>query len=365
MEMCPYQLISYIAPAAPATRRPAEGILPYLRPEVGVTPNWYRTHLGIDLGEHWHRDLGYRRQTVVAMRKDLRERFPGSPIAGIDQPDHPLDLLTGLFGGCMVAAIYGVPIIYAQDQWPSCAPRFLTDEEFEKIEPPDLDHNLAFSELMTQVEGIEQQEGTVKGFINWQGILNNAQRLRGQQIFLDLIESPERCQRLFECIFTTLIDATRRLRKRQLSSGVDYRFLTISNCLVNLVSPKQYRELLAPFDRRIAESTECLGVHNCAWRADPYLSDYADLPKVGYIDMGMDSDLGRAKTLFPMARRAIMYTPMDVANKTLSEIGVDLERIAAEYGPCDMVFADIDVGTPDSKVRAILDRCACISASYQ
>ena len=36
------QLISYIAPGAPATRRPSPGILPFLRPEIGFTPKWYR-----------------------------------------------------------------------------------------------------------------------------------------------------------------------------------------------------------------------------------------------------------------------------------------------------------------------------------
>ena len=365
MQACPYQLISYIAPAAPATRRPASGVLDYLRPEVGFTPNWYRTHLGIDLGEPWHKDPAYRRETVVLMRDHLRQRFPGSAIGSGNPSDGPLDLLTGVYGGCLVAAIYGIPILYAQDQWPACAPHFLTDEQFENIEPPDLDHNPAFGELMAQVDWIAQHERRIEGFINWQGILNNAQRLRGQQIFLDLMEAPERCQRLFECLCTTIIEATQRLRKRQQASGVEYRFFTISNCLVNLVSPKQYREQILPFDLQIAEATDCLGVHNCAWKADPYLASYASLPRVGYIDMGIDSDLKRARELFPQARRAIMYTPMDAANKTLLEIRQDLERIAHDYGPCDMVFADIEAGTPDSRVTDILELCFEISSGYR
>lgn len=363
---CPYQLISYIAPAAPATRRPAPGHLDFMRPEIGFTPNWYRAHLGIDFGECWHTDPAHRRETVLAMRAELRRRFPGTAIGGIHRDDDsPLDLLTGVYGGCLVAAIYGVPVLYAPDQWPTCAPHFLTDEEFEAVEPPDLDHNPAFDKLLDQVEWIAEREGRIEGFINWQGVLNNAQRLRGQQLFIDLVESPERCQRLFDCVCRTMIEAARRLRARQLASGVSHRFLTLSNCLVNLVSPRQYREQIAPFDRRIAEATDCLGVHNCAWKADPYLSEYARLPRVGYVDMGMDSDLRRARELFPHARRAVMYTPTDVANKTIAEITGDLERIAGEYGPCDMVFADIDVETPDTKVKAILQACADISEHHR
>ena len=43
------QLISYIAPSAPATRRPAAGREPRLRPEIGFTPNWYRAVLGANI----------------------------------------------------------------------------------------------------------------------------------------------------------------------------------------------------------------------------------------------------------------------------------------------------------------------------
>mgnify|MGYP001551815671 CR=1 FL=1 len=65
------QLISYIAPSAPATRRPATGSEPFVRPEIGFTPAWYRQHLDLDFGERWHTDVDYRRETVIAMRADF------------------------------------------------------------------------------------------------------------------------------------------------------------------------------------------------------------------------------------------------------------------------------------------------------
>jgi hypothetical protein len=355
------QLISYIAPAAPATRRPAEGNEPFLRPEIGFTPAWYREALGIDFGERWHRDVAYRRETVQAMRADLRRRFPGTTIGGIDRPDHPLDLLTGAYGATVVAAIYGLPIVYAADNWPNVEHRYLSVEAIDQLEPPDLDHNPFFQELLQQVATIARCEGQVVGFLNWQGVLNNAQRLRGQELFLDLLDAPERCHRLFDCISTTMIEGLRRLRICQLKSGVNYQFATVSNCLVNLVSPRHYRDLLLPYDQRITAAFGSLGVHNCAWSATPYLDHYAAIANVGYLDMGLDSDLPRAKALFPHVRRAVMYTPMDLGNKASEEIGRDLERIARDYGPCDVVCADIEAGTPDHRVWEILSRCEELS----
>ena len=158
-----------------------------------------------------------------------------------------------------------------------------------------------------------------------------------------------------------MIDAAKILQQKQRDSGIDFTFFTVSNCLVNMLSPELYNEFILPFDQKIAAAFETIGIHNCAWSATPYLVDYDKVPKVGYIDMGMDSDLETAKTLFPETRRAIMYTPMDVASKTIGQIKADFEFIAAKYGPCDIVAADIEYGTPDEKVMELIKICMDIS----
>ena len=66
--------------------------------------------------------------------------------------------------------------------------------------------------------------------------------------------------------------------------------------------------------------------------------------------MGLDSDLPRARDICPDARRAVMYTPRDLAAKSEQQLRDDLARILCELGPCDVVMADIDDNTPDSRV---------------
>ncbi|MBN2307726.1 MAG: hypothetical protein JXR94_02075 [Candidatus Hydrogenedentes bacterium] len=350
------QLVSYIAPAAPATRRPASGDEPFLRPELGFTPRWYRNSLGLDFGPQWHNDPAVRRAGVQAMRAELRRRFPR---AGAQ--DRPLDLLTGTYGATVVAGLYGVPHVYAPDNWPNCEHRYLSDEAVDCLEPPDLDESPLLNRILDQIDWIAAEEGVGRGYINWQGVLNNAHRLRGQTLFLDMMTAPGRCHRLLDAVCTTMIDAAQRVYAKQRQSGFDTGFFTVSNCLVNMVSPGQYREFLLPYDLRIAEVFGTIGIHNCAWTADPYLEPYSEIPHVGYIDMGIDSDLVRARALFPEARRALMYTPMDLAQKPFDAIRRDLERLARDYAPCDVVFADIEAGTPDERVQAVLDLCDALS----
>ncbi|HEC61743.1 MAG TPA: hypothetical protein ENI27_05755 [bacterium] len=80
--------------------------------------------------------------------------------------------------------------------------------------------------------------------------------------------------------------------------------------------------------------------------------------------MGVESDLGRAKKAFPYARRAVMYTPMDLADRTMDQIRTDLERVALQYGPCDLVVADIESDTPDERVLAFWKLCNQLSRRY-
>lgn len=357
------QLVSYINFGAPATRRPGRGDEAFLRPEIGFTPRWYRAALEIDFGERWHTDPAYREESLRRMAGEVRRRFPGLPIGCGDEGGEPEDLLTGTYGGAFVAALYGMPIRYASDNWPANEHRFLDEEALANLTPPDLDASPLFEQLMAQVDLIARRRGPVAGFMNWQGVLNSAMRIRGQEVFTDMLLRPELARRLFRCIADTIRDGLRRVTERQRRSGVEYGHVTVSNCVVNMISPAQYREFLLPLDAELSREFGLIGIHNCAWDATPYLAEYARVPDVGYVDMGIETDLRAARRLFPRARRALMYTPMDLAQKPIPELRADLERVALELGPCDVVLADIEAGTPDERVREAAEICRSISAS--
>ena len=352
----PGQLRSYIAPACPATRAPCDGTEPDLRIEYGFTPKWYRARCGVDFSEQWHLDPLYRRETVAAMRRELNRSFPELQLGG-PNPDEAPATLDGVHGALTMAKLFGVGANYYPDNWPAARHEYLTDEAAGALAVPDLSANPVFAQLMEQADTIAREFGRVEGYINWQGVLNNAFRLRGDQIFLDLMMNPEMARHLLEVITETMIAGMRLLYGRQRETGFVVRHATVSNCVVNMVSPELYRDFLLPCDQRIADAFEDFGIHNCAWNVDPYIEDYARIEKLGYVDMGLDSDLSRARVLCPNARRALMYKPTDLADKSQDEIRRDLERTYRELGPCDIVMADIDAGTPDERVLA-LDKMA-------
>jgi hypothetical protein len=58
-----------------------------------------------------------------------------------------------------------------------------------------------------------------------------------------------------------------------------------------------------------------------------------------------------------------MITPTEFAEESAARLLDTLQRIAAECGPCDVVVADLEAGTPDEKVRWLLACCENLSRS--
>jgi len=346
-----HHLRSFIAPGSPATRAPCDGTESEMRVEFGFTPRWYRERCGIDFSERWHLDPMYRRETVVTMRKELNRRFPSLRLGGANPEDTP-GTLDGVHGTLTVSMTFGIPVDYYSDNWPAARHQFLSEEQVAALDVPNLPDVPVFAQLLEQMDLIKREFGRIEGYVNWQGVLNNAFRLRGQDIFVDMVKNPHLAHDLFEVVARTMIAGMQYVYGRQRDTGVVIRHATVSNCTVNMVSADQYREHLMPYDRMISDAFEFFGIHNCAWNVDPYVEDYARIRTLGYIDMGLQSNLTRVKRLCPDTRRAVMYTPTDLVNKTLDEIRTDLIRVRRELSPCDIVLADIDHDTPDDRVVA-------------
>ncbi len=346
----------YIALGAPPIRTPADGTEPYMRPEVGFNPSWFYRFCDVDFSEKWHTDTEYRLSCHEKMRKEVRKRFPGYNI-GEALSDAPPDLITGIFGIGIVDSLFGRSLSYYPDKWPVPHSVYLSDEEVDELTIPDLLNNRFFMNLLDEVEKVYKLTGSARGFLNWQGNLNTAFRFRGERIFTDLIESPERAKKLLETISDTYLQGVKRFYQKQSELGTVYNFATIANCTVNMVGPATYRDVLLPFDIKIANAFDCIGVHNCAWTVTPYLEPYSEIPNVAYIDMGIESDLGKAKQIFPEARRNCLYKSIDLKNKNYEEIRKDFKYIAQNLAPCDVGMPDIEYDVPEEKIMFATDLC--------
>jgi hypothetical protein len=209
--------------------------------------------------------------------------------------------------------------------------------------------------LFSQFDKIENRWGKIAGYLNcYQGILNTAFRLRGQEIFVDMVEDADFAKWLFNHIFETTLCLAKLVQQRQRDSGFPIDQYSSANCVVNMISPEMYEEFILPFDMKYANAFLRYGIHTCNWNATSYFEAIRKIERMGYLDMGMDSDMAKARELFPDARRGVLYSPTKIKSCELKTIKDEFEKIHADLGPCDIILADIDSDVPNEKVQAIV-----------
>jgi hypothetical protein len=351
------QLRNHIPISAPARREAADGTESDMRVSLGFEPAWFHRRCGVDFGERWHTDPHYRHDSLVKMKQELCRAFPSVTYWDLDYKDD-LWTLSGCFGAYVIPWVFGRSLQYAPDRWPVFVARSaFCLQETEKLTVDSFLSGASVEELFRQMDIIESESDKIHGYLNWQGVLNNAFLLRGQNIFLDMIDSPHLVHDLFSLICDVMITLAQKVQERQRRSGFYANHFCVSNCTINMISPQYYRDFVFPYDKRIAQGFERFGVHTCNWDVTPYLEELHELPKVGYLDMGIASDMEKARNLFPEARRAVLYSPVKLQEAPLEDIEKDMERIYKELSPCDVVMADIQATTPDSRVKELLKVC--------
>jgi len=353
------KLRNYIPISGPARREPVDGTESDMRVSLGFEPAWFHHKCGVNFIARWHKDPFYRYESLVKMKKELCHRFPSVSYWNEGYEDD-LATISGCYGAYVIPKVFGFSLLYKEDRWPEIDKNKekLSVKEIEKLDVDDILSSSFTEEVFHQMDIIESKWRKIHGYLNWQGVLNNAFHLRGEKIFTDFYDKSDLVHHFLSVITGLMIRLAQKVQRKQRESGFYINHFCVSNCTVNMVSPKIYREFLLPYDKKIAESSfERFGMHTCNWNVTPYLEEIKKLPKVGYLDMGIMSDMKKVKKMFPEARRAVMYSPVRLQEASLNEIKKDMEKIYNELSPCDIVMADIQATTSDQRVNELLKIC--------
>ena len=110
---------------------------------------------------------------------------------------------------------------------------------------------------------------------------------------------------------------------------------------------------MLPHDQRLAREFEVFGVHTCNWDITRHIESFQKIGPLGYLDMGMTSDMKKVRKAFPNTRLAVMYHPNEIIKKSLREVKADFEKIYREAAPVDLALADLEADVPDKLVHAV------------
>ena len=368
-DMKEYRLRNHIPIGGPATREPYLGDEPHLRISLGFTPDWYHRRLGIDFSQKWHTDPLVRYEALLKMKKYLNKTFPMVPYFKLNEKnsvEHTCATISAAYGITVIPQCYGMKPIWYKNEWPDIDPSSrLSKKEILALEPFEVENLPFVANLLKQMDIIEKEFGMIHGYLNYQGIMNVAMKIYGNDFFIDMSVDEPFIDHLFSHIADTIMKVSKLVQKRQRESGFDVDLLSMSNCVMNMVSPMMYERFVLPLDRKLSKQYQRFGIHTCNWNVTPYLESLNKIEKMGYLDMGTVSDMKKARQIFPDTRRAVLINPMLLIEKSNQEIMKEILRINEELAPCDIVLADVDPNTPDKTIIEFWDAVEKLNEQHE
>jgi uroporphyrinogen-III decarboxylase len=220
------------------------------------------------------------------------------------------------------------------------------------------------NEFIQQMDDLETDWGYVLGGMNTDGLLNAAYHFYGQDLFLDFYESPDRVRRFLDLIGDLIVDVALYLRQRtgdcsisvnRMVEHVDPLLFFHANCSVQMISPKSYRDIQLPTEKRMAERIRPYGIHHCGANLHQVAPVYAELP-LTMVDVGWGSDVAAVRKALPGVFLNLRLNPVRMLQASPHEIAADLEGLLEAAGTLETVGVcciNMDYGTPDDNIFAM------------
>ena len=333
-----------------------------MTPAVVFAPNWWHKNYGISFEAPFYLDRETRIHNDVVMRKVLYDRFglgERSP-----QP-RPVIGSRHVAGGFVVPALLGVEVRFAANQAPWPVARNLSRDEALALRKPSIDTASLMVLLLRDLAALEREFGHVIGDLNTDGVLNTALLLRGQELFIDMLEAPDVAEHVFRVVAETQAEVAQRIRERTGTTSVatnrgvlhaDPSTYLHSNCSVQMVSPKLYRGCLLKWDSWLAGRLAPYGIHHCGNNLHLFAEAYSEVP-CSFVDVGWGSDVARCSRSFPHAFLNLRLSPVRMLQESAESIRQDASRLLKLSGRSTGVglcCINMDYGTPDANVQALI-----------
>jgi len=323
---------------------------------TGFMPDWWEEEYGITFRREFHAKPDVHKQTLVRMKEILQERFgrlPNFDYGSNYAESYPTERR---YGDALIPALFGAKVSFDEASGhPYAEEMNLSDEEAIQLQVPNIADNPILKSIFDQRR--DKDIPTV-GELGFEGVVNIAHKLRGQQMFMDFIEKPHVIRHILEVVCETIEKVVLHVRKWQDTEGSRPTYFVNCDCLINMISGNMYSEQLLEFDKRLHTTFDLFGIHTCNWSIDPYLDALAEVGDLAYLDMGADSDIDRVHELFPGVEPSVFFHPETLRRMTESEIHKAITDLGKRIGRGYILFSDLEVGTTDGQIRTAYEAAA-------
>jgi hypothetical protein len=349
--------------AKPYYRNPdlQNGMLPA---DIVLHPSWWHAHAGITFDEDFFYHPAKRVESERRMEQVLHERF-GRYELGADH-DRELPVIGAVHNaaGFMLSEMLGCEVRYRIDGAPDVIP---AGRDKLDIDPDQPFRSAAAKRYERLRDQLKSRYGRVLGDINWSGVLNLALDLRGQEVFLDMVDNPEatgtQFRKLAEVIDRFAFGIQAETGSSSISVNRNVRhfrqpvFLH-SECSHTMISVENYEQLLMPIDVEWSRRHRPYGIHHCGKDPHRFAASYARLPHLDFLDLGWGGDVALLRRHLPCTFFNLRLDPVSIVRQTPAAIRETIIRLARQSdnpwltGVCCI---NMDHTVSDEQICAIFD----------
>lgn len=156
--------------------------------------------------------------------------------------------------GYLISEMLGCEIRYNEGAAPDVLP---AERESLEVDPDAAFQSAAFKRFSRLCDELKTTYGYLTGDVNWSGVLNLALDLRGQSLFVDIIDDPDAIQRgvaqIAEVIMRLVSGVQAETKTSSISVNRVVRFFDQpvwlhSECPNTMISAADYERFILPID---------------------------------------------------------------------------------------------------------------------
>ena len=338
----------------------AKEILPT---EIVLSPEWWNTHEGITFDRDFFYHPLKRVEVEQQMEKALYERWGKFGLGSHKAEVRPEIGAVHLAAGFLLSEMMGCQVNYSEAHPPQVLP---AHQELRNINADDVFRSAAFQQVTDLTDKLKKRYGYLTGDINWGGILNIAMDLRGENIFLDMMMTPDEVKDYFAGIAGVIEKFTSSLQTESGSTSISVNrsvchmqkpvFLH-SECSHTMISVEDYENFLLPVDQEWSKKRP-FGIHYCG--SDPHrmAASFAKIPHLDYLDLGWGGDVKQLRKHLPYTFFNIRLSPVEITRQSHDEISETITRLVQDSGNpylTGICCINMDGSVADGQINTIFE----------
>jgi hypothetical protein len=344
-------------------------VLPF---DIILSPEWWNKNEKISFDHDFFFHPLRRVEVERQMEKILYERWGKFGMGQHKDETRPEIGAVHLASGFLLSEMLGCQVKYSEAHPPQVLP---ANQDLRNIHVADVFQSSAFRKLKELTESLKGKYGYISGDINWGGILNIAMDLRGENIFLDMMMTPEKAKIYFAEIAKIIEKFTFFLQTETGSTSISVNrivrhfqkpVMLHSECSHTMISEEDYENYLLPFDQKWSKNRP-FGIHYCG--ADPHrmAASFAKIPHLDFLDLGWGGDVKILREYLPDTFFSIRLSPVEIARNTHDQIRETIFHLVHESenpfltGICCI---NMDDSVSDDKIDVIFETMDELKKEY-